>query len=265
MCLLLIALDVVPDAPLLLLGNRDEFHERPSAAAQAWSEDERIVGGRDLLAGGSWLAVRADGRFCAVTNLRTGVPATAPRSRGWLVRDFVLADEPAPEFLDRVREEIALYGPFNLVLGDRNGAFVLGSATPHPKRLSGGIHVISNGPIGVHWPKTERLQRHVAAAIAGHRAPDAEQLLDFLVDEWRPDDDALPQTGVGLELERALSPIFVHGAAYGTRAGTLVVRNGRGAIVLIERRFGSQGVSLGQSVWRSAPGESFIADTGAGR
>ncbi|MGH8173297.1 MAG: NRDE family protein [Rhodanobacteraceae bacterium] len=263
MCLLLIAVNVVADAPLLLLGNRDEFHERPSAAAQPWSEDERIVGGRDLVAGGSWLAVRSDGRFAAVTNLRTGVPATAPRSRGWLVRDFVLGDEPATEFLEHVREDIGVYGPFNLVLGDADGAFVLGSANAHAQRLPRGIHVMSNGPIGVHWPKTERLQRQVATAIAGDVALDAGQLLDFLADEWRPEDDALPHTGVGLDLERVLSPIFIHGETYGTRAGTLVVRNSGGAIELIERRFGPGGVAAGQSAWQSAAGSLFAAATGS--
>jgi len=157
MCLLLIAVDVVPDAPLLLLGNRDEFHERPSAAARPWSEDERIVGGRDLVAGGSWLAVRSDGRFAAVTNLRTGVPATAPRSRGWLVRDFVLGDMSAADFLEWLHADIESYGPFNLVLGDRTGAWARGSADAAATRLDVGVHVVSNGRIGVHWPKTERL------------------------------------------------------------------------------------------------------------
>ncbi len=84
MCLLLIAVDATPEFPLLVLGNRDEFHARASASAQPWVEDERVVGGRDLVAGGTWLALHSDGRFAAVTNLRTGVPATAPRSRGWL-------------------------------------------------------------------------------------------------------------------------------------------------------------------------------------
>jgi len=53
MCLLLIAIDAAPGLPLLLLGNRDEFHARASAPAQPWSEDARVVGGRDLVAGGT--------------------------------------------------------------------------------------------------------------------------------------------------------------------------------------------------------------------
>lgn len=263
MCLLLIAVDVVPDVPLLLLGNRDEFHERASATARPWSEDERIIGGRDLVAGGSWLAVRADGRFAAVTNLRTGVPATAPRSRGWLVRDFVLGDETPPQFLERVREDIEHYGPFNLVLGDCDNAFVLGSANAHAQRLQSGIHVISNGPIGVHWPKTERLQRRFAAAIGADESRDSERLLDLLVDEWHAEDNALPQTGIGLELERLLSPIFIRGETYGTRCGTLVERNKEGTIVVLERCYGPHGVSTGRSAWNSVRGEAFVGNAAA--
>jgi uncharacterized protein with NRDE domain len=258
MCLLLIAHRVVPHTPLLLLGNRDEYHQRASAAAAPWSEDARIAGGRDLVAGGAWLAVRSDGRFAAVTNLRTGLPATAPKSRGWLVRDFVLGAESVPAFLDRIRGDIESYGPFNLVLGDHDGAFVLGSADGYAQRLRSGIHVISNGAIGVHWPKTEHLQRRFAHAVAEDPAPDSARLLDLLVDESHPPDDALPDTGVGLELERLLSPIFIRGETYGTRAGTLVERNADGRVLLRERRFGPNGVVAGESHWAAHADAEFV-------
>jgi len=259
MCLLLIAVDVVPDVPLLLLGNRDEFHERPSATARPWSEDERIVGGRDLVAGGSWLAVRADGRFAAVTNLRTGVPATAPRSRGWLVRDFVLGDMSAVEYLDLLHADVESYGPFNLVLGDRNGAWARGSADAAARRLDTGVHVVSNGPIGVHWPKTERLQeRFIAEVRAASAALRASDLLDLLADEWRAPDSALPDTGVGAELERVLAPVFIRGEKYGTRASTLVGFGSGASVALYERSYAAGGVVVATSGWISERGERFV-------
>ena len=257
MCLLLIAHRVVPGTPLILLGNRDEYHQRASAAAAPWREDGRIAGGRDLVADGSWLAVRSDGRFAAVTNLRTGLPATAPKSRGWLVRDFVLGDESAPHYLERLRDDMESYGPFNLVLGDRDNAYVLGRGDGYAQRLHSGIHVVSNGAIGVHWPKTERLQWRFAEALAEEPKPDSKRFLDLLLEESHPPDDALPDTGVGLELERLLSPIFIRGDMYGTRAGTLVSRGGDGAMTLVEHRFGPRGASTGRSAWRAVPGESF--------
>src|SRR5207245_11278065 len=82
MCLLLLALNRGPGRPWLLLGNRDEFHARPTAPARAWEDAHEIVGGRDLLAGGSWLAVHRGGRYAAVTNVRDEAPRKATKWHG---------------------------------------------------------------------------------------------------------------------------------------------------------------------------------------
>ena len=255
MCLLLVAVDLLPDCPCLLLGNRDEFHARATAPAHVWADDRRVVGGRDLVAGGSWLALRDDGRFSAVTNLRTGVPATAPRSRGALVRDFVTGDDSPTAFLDALRARSGEYGPFNLVVGDSAGVFALGSGDGIVRRLDAGVHLVSNGAIGVHWPKTERLQQRFNARMAS--ACDESQLLDLLLDEQQPADALLPETGVGLELERRLAPIFIRGEHYGTRAATLVSRHADGALVLRERRFGPWARAAGESRWQAARMHGF--------
>lgn len=259
MCLLLVAVDPTPELPLLLLGNRDEFHARASAPAQPWSEDARVAGGRDLVAGGSWLALRSDGRFAAVTNLRTGVPATAPRSRGDLVREFVLGDETPLRHLETVRANLDEYGPFNLVVGDAGGAFALGSGDRRVRSLARGVHVISNGPIGVHWPKTERLQRRFEALPVAEGGMDETRLLDLLRDETQPPDSALPDTGVGAALERVLAPVFIRGERYGTRAATLAVRDRGGRVVLRERRFGADAVVQGETRWVAPPGREFAS------
>lgn len=258
MCLLLIAIDSTPGVPLLLLGNRDEFHARATANAQVWSDDARVVGGRDLVAGGSWMALRDDGRFAAVTNLRTGIPANAPQSRGWLVRDFVLGDEPPSAFLTALQKSAGEYGPFNLVVGDRAGVFALGSTDVVVRELGKGAHVISNGAIGVHWPKTERLQRRYEKITRDEsQAFDESRLLDLLGDESQPPDPMLPDTGVGLDLERRLAPIFIRGDIYGTRASTLLARNGEGSLILHERRFAPLAAANGTSRWRADAGHGF--------
>jgi uncharacterized protein with NRDE domain len=251
MCLLLIAVRAVPGRPLLLLGNRDEFRARASAAAAPWSEDARIVGGRDLVAGGSWLAMRSDGRHAAVTNVRTGLPATAPKSRGWLVRDFMLGDASPRAFVDAVHADVESYGAFNLVVGIRDETWAYGTADAASRRLDSGVYVISNGRIGVHWPKTERLQRRFAEAIASSNDDDP-RLLDLLFDQQQPADAALPETGVGLDLERLLAPVFVRGSAhYGTRASTLAYVRDDGTASLRERLYGAQARLGGESAWRS--------------
>ena len=258
MCLLLIAVDWIPQCPLLLLGNRDEFHARATQAARPWSDAPQIVGGRDQVAGGSWLALREDGRFAAVTNLRTGKPTAAPRSRGWLVRDFVQSQSSPVEFLERVRNGIDEYGPFNLVVGDPSGVFALGSDRRVVQALRSGVHVISNGAIGAQWPKTERLRRSFSALMEGSAQNSTEaQQLDLLLDETPPDDEVLPDTGIGLELERRLAPLFLRGEQYGTRASTLVVGRGPGDWLLRERSFGPDAAFMGEVRWQSRPDGGF--------
>ena len=118
MCLALLALDVLPAVPLLLIGNRDEFHARASASAAPWREDARVLGGRDLEAGGSWLAARSDGRFALVTNHRVWPPPRMPHSRGMLVRDFVLGEASAARAAQHARRHAAGYAPFHVLFGD---------------------------------------------------------------------------------------------------------------------------------------------------
>ena len=248
MCILLIAIDAMPEWPLLLLGNRDEFHARPTAAAEPWRGAADCLGGMDLLAGGSWLAQRNDGRFASVTNLRSGVPAKAPRSRGALVREFVVGNEPAQDFAERVLEHIDEYGPFNLVFGDQSAVFLIDGSSATLQRLQAGVHVVGNGPFASAWPKVERLHTRFISAIRKGDRDDAT-LLALLADTTQPDDGELPDTGVGSHLERVLAPIFIRGEHYGTRASSLVMRHEDGSIFFRERSFGPMGQRTDEVHW----------------
>jgi uncharacterized protein with NRDE domain len=77
-------------------------------------------------------------------------------------------------------------------------------------------------------------------------SPDLTPLWDALADEHRPVDSDLPDTGIGLERERWLSPAFIRGDDYGTRASTVLLIDGNGHGEIHERRFGPQGVPSGQ-------------------
>ncbi|HMM66016.1 MAG TPA: NRDE family protein [Dokdonella sp.] len=248
MCILLIAIGAMPDWPLLLLGNRDEFHERPSTTAQPWPGAPDCLGGLDRLGGGSWLAQRNDGRFAAVTNRRSGLPAQAPRSRGQLVREFVIGNENVQAFAERVLGQVDEYGPFNLVFGDRNSAWLIDGARNSLQRLGEGVHVVSNGAFGSPWPKVERLRTIFSRAIRSGDRDDAT-LLGLLADAVLPDDAALPDTGIGLERERMLAPIFIRGEHYGTRASTLLLRHEDGSLFFRERSFAPLGVAAGEVHW----------------
>ena len=250
MCLVLLAHRVDPQRPLLLLGNRDEFHVRPSAAAAPWPEDPRTVGGRDLQAGGAWLGLRTDGRFAVVTNRRQPAPQPAARSRGALVRDYLLGDLDAADFAAQTARDHAAYGPFNLLLGDTASVFGVDGVSGRAFSLEPGLHLMSNGPWHARWPKTERLREGAATRLADG---DDNALLDLLADTAQPPDAALPDTGIGLARERLLAPIFIRGADYGTRACSLVWARADGACGLRERRYGRNGVAQGEARWQRAP------------
>jgi len=246
MCLLLFALDVIPGRPWLLLGNRDEFHARASAAAAVWDDAADIVGGRDLVAGGSWLALSRRGRFAAVTNVRVGGAARAARSRGELVGGFVGGSATPAEYTQALSTRVAEYGPFNLIVGDAHGAWGLSSTDATPWRLEAGVHVVSNGPPAVWWPKARRLHALFSHAVE-RGVPEDAALLDLLRDAAQPPEAELPSTGVSPQLERLLAPIFIRGEDYGTRASTLAYASANGDLVLHERRFGPHATPLGES------------------
>jgi uncharacterized protein with NRDE domain len=245
MCLILLALRAVPHRPWLLLGNRDEYHGRPSTPAAHWDDAPNVIGGRDLEAGGSWLAVTREGRFAAVTNVRAGPPHRGKRSRGALVADFVRGDQSVREYAQQIARVSGEFGPFNLVVGDREGAWGASSLNDTAWPFADGVHVLSNGPPSPRWPKAQRLDD--AFARARDESANDARLLDLLGDTTQPDESALPDTGVGLELERFLAPIFIRGNEYGTRASTLAYVDDLGSGVLRERRFGPRGFLEGET------------------
>src|SRR3954471_16008645 len=100
MCLILFAYKVVPNCPLIVAANRDEWFTRPATAARFWDDQPAILAGRDLEAGGTWLGVSRRGRFAALTNFRNANDRRpdAP-SRGALVSSFLAGTMTALEFV----------------------------------------------------------------------------------------------------------------------------------------------------------------------
>ena len=84
-------------------------------------------------------------------------------------------------------------------------------------------------------------------AHARGRDDDSAPLFAALADEPRWPDARLPDTGIGLERERRLSPAFIRGEDYGTRASTVVALDHDGRGVVVERRWGPGGVAQGHS------------------
>ena len=196
--------------------------------------------------GGSWLAINRSGRFAAVTNVRSGIPARGLLSRGDLVAGFVRGVETPEHYAHGISARHDEYGPFNLAVGDGEAVWGVSSVKHEPWRLPPGIHVLSNGAPDAHWPKTQRLRTDFERLWKNGKMQDAA-LLDLLGDATLPRDEELPETGVGIDLERLLAPVFIRGDSYGTRASTLVYAQAGGGMILHERRFGPGGALLGES------------------
>ncbi len=214
--------------------NRDEYRSRPAAPAEWWPAG--VLGGRDLGAGGTWLGVTRAGRFAALTNYRDpAAPRAGVRSRGALPLAFLL-DEAGPRaFLEGVRGARAEYDGFNLLVGTPEELWWYGNRPDRLEPLAPGVHGLSNADLDTPWPKVRRLtERLSAVAVADDNDDEGDAALLAALTDGRPaPDDELPDTGVGLELERALSPAFIDlpAADYGTRCSTLVrLGPGRGRL-----------------------------------
>lgn len=250
MCVIAFACNVHPRWRLLLIGNRDEMHARPSAPLQHWPGAPGLIAGRDLEAGGTWMGVRAPGRACVVTNVRDPDAPRERASRGWLVADFLQGHDSAAAHAAALRATAARYRPFNLLLFDAGAAcFVSNDPDVRARTIAAGVHGLSNGDLDAPWPKVKR----AVAALEdwmGAGADDFAPLFEAFTGETPAPDEALPDTGVGIEMERLLSPVFVRGGRYGTRATTLIALSRDRGGLIEEHRFGPDGAALGQTVLR---------------
>ncbi|MCW0391905.1 NRDE family protein [Xanthomonas sacchari] len=247
MCLVVLAHAAHPRWRLLLVGNRDEFHARPTAPLQRWpAPAQRLLAGRDLRSGGTWVGLDAGGRCAVVTNVRDPLASMSGASRGALIADYLTGTEPAAAFADALAARADTYPPFNLLLADAAGAAYVGNHPPGRSTLAPGVHGMSNGALDAPWPKTLRLRTAVSAWIAAGD-DDLAPLWRALADETLADPADLPDTGVGPDLERRLSPAFIRGHDYGTRASTIVAVDAAGHGWIHERRFGPDGVILGET------------------
>ncbi|MFZ1375683.1 MAG: NRDE family protein [Geothrix sp.] len=235
MCLIAFQWDPPGETPLVVAANRDEFYARPTAP-MAWWEGGRILAGRDIQAGGTWLGVSAGGRFAALTNHRDPSRTRPDRAtRGLLPVRFLEGGHTVGAFLDEVRTEADRYNPFNLLLYDGRDLLGFESRRDRVVSFTPGIHAFSNGDFDEPWPKVEQLK----AGLVDAEGDDAALLA--LLQEAEPfPDERLPSTGVALEWEWALSPAFIRTPTYGTRAST-ILRLGREAVSVLQQRFSPEG------------------------
>lgn len=196
------------------------------------------------------MAVGVGTRMAAVTNVRRmELPDPQAPSRGALVANFTRGACSAAAFAETLATDRHRYAGFNLLLWDGDELiFTDNRSDTHWRSLSTGVHAVSNATLDTPWPKLCRLRDAMTTLVATDGDP--VNLFSALADDQPAADADLPDTGIGLEHERFLSPPFIRGRDYGTRASTvLMVPAGSGAATLIERRFGPEGAALGESRW----------------
>jgi uncharacterized protein with NRDE domain len=222
---------VVPDAPLIVAANRDERLDRPAVPMTVLRDREpRILGGRDKLAGGTWLAVNEYGVVAGLTN-QPSAEGRDPtkRSRGELPLAFA-AHRSAAEAVAAVRSEIdpAAYNPCWMLVGDREALFsigISGGSEPAVERLGPGLHVLENAPLRSESAKADFVRALVTDALAGRAADDGAGTITALETVLGNHEPAVSQPrtdATGRVWPASLSAACVHADGYGTRSGMIV-------------------------------------------
>ena len=249
--MLVVARRVHPRYPLVVVANRDEMLQRPTEPLHEWSADREgvggIVAGRDVTAGGTWLALAAGGHLAAVTNFREpGTPPPSDASRGELPVDALTGPVPAIDYVRHVAPDLDRYAGVNLLAGDPDELWWASNRSRRgPERLGERVHGLSNAALDTPWPKVTGAVGDVRRYVdddAVSRPDWSSPLLDLLADRRRAPLHRLPRTGVPLAQEWRLSSRFVRvGRWYGTRSTTAVRVDEHGTADIVERTWGARG------------------------
>jgi uncharacterized protein with NRDE domain len=241
MCLVLLAFRSHPNYKLILAANRDEYYDRPTAPAAFWEDAPHLLAGRDLQAGGTWLGITTTGRMAAITNYRdpAAIKTQAP-SRGELPTRFLLGAEDPAAYIHWLDQRARAYNGFNILVGNPDDLHWYCNRANESRLLKPGIYGLSNGFLDSPWPKVNRGKRGLENCMSTEVESLPEALFRLLADRTIAHDHLLPDTGVGLQWERILSPIFITSPAYGTRSSTLLLVDSEDQVTFIEKSFDSK-------------------------
>lgn len=244
---------------MVIVANRDEFHDRPTAAMHVWDSEPRILAGRDLQAGGTWLGMNDRSAIALLTNVREpGRFSTDAVSRGKLVESYLLGPDPISQFADHTVHSRNHYNGYNLLVMDDSEAFVISNRpAPNMVRLTPGIHGLSNASLNTPWPKLTRTTEAVKSLFLAQSDPDPERLIRIMQDDLPPSDAEIPQTGLPPEREKLLASPFIRSPTYGTRCTTTLMRHRSGMTLVQEWRYQADGHPYGQSSWVLSPDGLF--------
>jgi uncharacterized protein with NRDE domain len=242
MCTIIYNISPNSDFPFIMLANRDEFLEREAAPMSWWqtnSEGLPVLSGKDIQAGGTWLAINEEGKIAAVTNVRDPKyfnDAGKKLSRGKLPLDWVSGNKTALEMtseLDRMRPE---YSGYNFLFGSLDSLNFHSNHNQTNVLESAGLHGLSNADLDSTWPKVSN-GKLVLEKIATESSSVEEIMhlgLSLMSSEEMYPDELLPSTGVSMERERILSAMCVKMPGYATRVTTIIVKDQLGNVNVLE-------------------------------
>lgn len=259
MCLAVIAYLAHPDWPILIVANRDEFHDRPSTAMHVWDSEPRVLAGKDLRAGGTWLGMNHRAHIALLTNVREpGRLSPDAPSRGKLVESYLFGSDSAEQFAKHIFGKPDVHNGYNLLVMDKTGGVVISNRpSTHATRIEPGVHGLSNASLNTPWPKLTRTTTAVRQLL--NRSPwlQPEQLIEVMQDDAPPEDALIPQTGLSQDRERLLASPFIRSPDYGTRCTTTLMRHRSGVTYVQELRYRSDGHPFEQTRWVLSPDGHF--------
>lgn len=245
MCLIVFAWQSHPEYKLVLAANRDEFHRRPSQALHWWPDKPNVLAGRDLQAGGTWLAANRKGGFATVTNYREQQRVDRKlKSRGDLVSDFVTNDVNALEFVNSIGGE--KYAGFNFLAADNEELIYVSNRGDGPTRLSPGIYGLSNASLDTPWTKLVNSREKLRALIDSNSINETT-LMQLVADRTTVPVSEVEAGPLPFEFAKAITAPFIVSPDYGTRCSTTLLWSHTQKVAVSERRFDESGKSIGES------------------
>lgn len=238
MCLINFQFHNHPHYKLIVAANRDEAYNRPTQTAHYWEDEPDILAGRDLLQMGTWLGMTQGGRFAALTNFRDSKQTNVnKKSRGEIVRDYLVARVSPEEFLLTLQKNKDSYTGFNVILGNQDDLYYYNNVQDKITHIPKGTHGLSNHMLNTPWPKVTKGKHMLGQYVSAHEKVCPDKIFDILSDREEANDEKLPETGIGLELERQLSPQFIKTPEYGTKSSTVVLIDKTNHVTFVERTY----------------------------
>lgn len=231
---------------MIIAANRDEYYNRPTKTADYWEDYPELLGGIDEKFGGTWLGVTKSGKIGLLTNYRDpNSHKEGLNSRGLLLKEYLTGETPTNEFIQKLSFKKNEYNGYNLLFGSIDKFYYYSNRIDKLQQLSFGDYGLSNHLLDTSWPKINKGKTLLSECL-NQSNPEISSIMEILKNREKPDDVELPETGIGLELERVLSPIFITSPIYGTRSSTVIMVDNSGKLFFREDTFNHQDDSFSQ-------------------